>query len=212
MTVGEVLKKRRTEKRRSIEEIATRLKVSARTLHALEQNAWDTLPSSVYARGYVSKYARYLGINEGQLNTELDVVYQTRRKAPLTLPSIKELGFVITPGSALLIAIAVFLGSIGFYLFFNWINFFAPPSLVLSAPTSDLITHEGEIIINGRTDKGAKLTVNGSTVHPDESGYFEVLRSLQAGLNIIEVRSTNTIGKTSVEVRRILYQQESEAL
>lgn len=209
MTIGETFKKRRSEKRRSVEEIAARIKVSAKKLHAMENNEWFLLPSTVYIRGYIVKYARYLGLNEKTLLAQYEDEVSHISNKPVLLPRVSNSSFIVTSTGGVLVAIGVFLGGIGIYLIVNWFNFFTPPLLVIENPKGDnVVTSQSEIVIQGRSEVGVKLTANGSPIYPNNEGYFEIKRFLQAGINVVEITATNNLGKSSVETRRILYQQE----
>lgn len=56
----------------AIESCAQTLKLPARVLRQLERDEYDGSDSKVYLASYVGKYGRYLGINEGSLQVELD--------------------------------------------------------------------------------------------------------------------------------------------
>lgn len=60
---GEILKKRREDLGRDIQEIADLLKIRADYLRAIEEDAFAQLPAPVYTTGYIRCYARYLDID-----------------------------------------------------------------------------------------------------------------------------------------------------
>jgi cytoskeleton protein RodZ len=60
---GEILKKRREDLGRDIQEIADLLKIRADYLRAIEEDVFSKLPAPVYTNGYIRCYARYLGID-----------------------------------------------------------------------------------------------------------------------------------------------------
>ena len=59
---GGVLMRLRESKGISLEQIAQRTKISMTHLRAIEANQYDKLPARVYVRGFVSQYAKFLGI------------------------------------------------------------------------------------------------------------------------------------------------------
>lgn len=64
-----------------VETCAHTLKLPARVLRQLERDQYDGIDSKVYLASYISKYARYLGIEETSIQLELDRIKQV--EAPL---------------------------------------------------------------------------------------------------------------------------------
>jgi transcriptional regulator with XRE-family HTH domain len=65
--MGATLKRARQEFQLSLGEVASQIKVSEAQLRALEEGNWEALPAEVYARGYVRKYAEFLGLDHTML-------------------------------------------------------------------------------------------------------------------------------------------------
>lgn len=64
-----------------LETCANTLKLPARVLRKLERDQYDGIDSKVYLVSYISKYGRYLGIDEASLQLEIDRLRQI--EAPL---------------------------------------------------------------------------------------------------------------------------------
>jgi len=62
--IGEILRKRRLEKELSFDEIEKSTKIRRRYLEALENEEWDIFPGTVYLKGFLKTYCRYLDLNE----------------------------------------------------------------------------------------------------------------------------------------------------
>jgi transcriptional regulator with XRE-family HTH domain len=60
--IGLTLRKRREEKGLTLEETAAALCISKRTVGAIESGDWESLPHTVYVKGYVTDYASFLDI------------------------------------------------------------------------------------------------------------------------------------------------------
>lgn len=60
-SVGGILKKLRRERDLGVQEVATRLHLDPGVIDALESDAWEQLPASIYVRGYIRNYAKLLG-------------------------------------------------------------------------------------------------------------------------------------------------------
>ncbi|HEY7990950.1 MAG TPA: RodZ domain-containing protein [Stellaceae bacterium] len=61
--VGMLLRRTRDEKRLSVADVATALRIRAAYLDAIEKGAYERLPGRAYAVGFVRAYAEYLGLD-----------------------------------------------------------------------------------------------------------------------------------------------------
>lgn len=87
LPVGSTLRTARVSKGWTLDEVAGRIKFSARQIDALENEMWSELPTGVSLRGLIRNYARLLGVNAQALTASLD-------------PEVREIGPVrINPGS-----------------------------------------------------------------------------------------------------------------
>jgi transcriptional regulator with XRE-family HTH domain len=84
-TLGDGLRRAREQSGKSLAELAAETKVHTRFLVALEQNDWSSLPSRVFAIGYVRGYATALGLDE-QLAVERFKRESPDTSAPLKAP------------------------------------------------------------------------------------------------------------------------------
>lgn len=82
-TLGEGLRTARDRSGKSLAELAAETKVHRRFLTALEQNDWSSLPSRVFAIGYVRAYAAALGLDEQS------AVERFKRESPDTTTPLK---------------------------------------------------------------------------------------------------------------------------
>ena len=64
---GPELRRIRKKMNISIEEIASDTKINVRYLRSIEEEQYDMLPAVVYIRGYVTLYARHLGIDRQEV-------------------------------------------------------------------------------------------------------------------------------------------------
>ncbi len=82
---GALLKAGREEKNLSVADVATKLKLTARQVEALEAEDLSHLPSPVFVRGFVRNYARLVDVDADSLIAPLDV--QTTVSETITAPS-----------------------------------------------------------------------------------------------------------------------------
>jgi len=78
-----------------------------------------------------------------------------------------------------------------------------PPDLVLQRPQ----VNGTLVIVSGRTEPGASVTVNGEPADPDPSGSFKKIISLQKeGLNVVEVKAVDGAGNQTVRRENVVIQ------
>lgn len=82
---GALLKAGREEKNLSVADVATKLKLTARQVEALEAEDLSHLPSPVFVRGFVRNYARLVDVDADSLIAPLDA--QTTVSETITAPS-----------------------------------------------------------------------------------------------------------------------------
>lgn len=82
---GALLKAGREEQNLSVADVATKLKLTARQVEALEAEDLSHLPSPVFVRGFVRNYARLVDVDADSLIAPLDV--QTTVSETITAPS-----------------------------------------------------------------------------------------------------------------------------
>ena len=86
-TFGERLKRERELREVTLDEVSKSTRISARFLHALENEDWPKLPGGVFGRGFVRTIARYLGLSEESLLAEYDLA---RGEGAIAAPKPEE--------------------------------------------------------------------------------------------------------------------------
>lgn len=208
---GEILRARRIKQGRALDEVAQEIKVREEFLRAIEASHYEELPDPVYARGFIRNYATALG-----LDAEKEVMPFYRRemkedtaKTPGSPPQpIDKPRFNVTPGvvisAVVTVAIILFLVT----LFWQYRSFAGIPVLIVQQPPMDLVTARSFVEVQGRTDPGAEVTINGQTAMVDSEGRFRLHVSLELGLNRIEIRAVNQLGKETTEERIVTVKTE----
>ena len=81
-TIGETLRDARERLGLTLEEAERATRIRTRHLQALENEAWDLLPSPVQARGFLHNYADFLGLDPNAVLLQYVDVLQRGRAAP----------------------------------------------------------------------------------------------------------------------------------
>jgi cytoskeleton protein RodZ len=71
-SLGEQLKAARTAMDKSLAEISNDTNISKQYLAALEEDKYDVFPAPIYIRGFLSVYARYVGLDPEALMDQYD--------------------------------------------------------------------------------------------------------------------------------------------
>jgi cytoskeletal protein RodZ len=82
-TIGETLRKARTERGVELSEVEQATKIRAKFLEAMEKDRWGALPAPVYARGFLDIYARYLGLDQRALLDEYRQTVEGEQLEPI---------------------------------------------------------------------------------------------------------------------------------
>lgn len=94
--LGKEIREQREKAGLTIADVATRIKVSARTLQAIENGAVESLPHAVYTKGFVRSYAKVVGFDAEDLNSRLEEAFP-----PESLEGTKTgLGLLVRPASS----------------------------------------------------------------------------------------------------------------
>ena len=75
---GEMLRKKREEKKLSLKEVENLISIRARYLQAIEEGSISTLLSGVYALGFTKQYAGFLEFDVDKLMKEHPAAFQVQ--------------------------------------------------------------------------------------------------------------------------------------
>ena len=201
-TPGSLLKSEREKKHLSIEAAASATKINLEYLIALEDDEFDKFPSSVYAKGFLQNYAKYLGANTDHILAlyRRSVGEETKPEVQTSQKPLKQPKFVLTPTVVIVTIISiVILGALG-YLVYQFYNFQKPPLLEIQSPELNSSTEEPEVTVEGTTEQGMFVTINDEPVKVSQTGAFSTIITLSRGSNtiIVKARHPDSIGKDAM--------------
>lgn len=208
LTLGEKLKKLRSERRVSLNDVSRATKVQVKYLESLEEARYDELPADVYIKGFLKSYADFFGLNEEVLirlfekergiknnmaknGKEKEV---KKRTGPVSVsfisltPKKTALGFIFILALAVIIFIYKELGS-----------FASVPELAILSPENNSQIDGNSITVSGVTEKDARLFINGQPILVSDEGKFLENLTLQAGANTINIKSISRFNKEAQE-------------
>lgn len=205
--VGDILKKRRLEKNFTLEDVEKRTKIRTKFLQAIEEGNYSVFSSSTYLRGFIKNYSDFLLLPTSEIlaifRREFDKKDQLRiipkgLSGKPTNPLIH-----VTPAGVSVITVITLILIFFTYLIRGYLSVTGVPDLVITQPEPGAVVRVEKIIVSGKTDPQAKLSINNQEVLVGEDGSFsqEVgVSNNTASLNIV---AENKEGKKAV-IERII--------
>ncbi len=206
-TIAQVLKEERERKFYSLDEIEKATKIRKSLLEALEAGDYSKLPPSTFVQGFIKNYGKFLGLNPDKLLAIYRREFSERSHPPRILetfsnPPGKRI-FRLTParalGSVILGLIIVFF----VYLWFEYRFLVGGPFLEVSQPIDQFNTNSSLVIVFGRTDPEAKVSINHQEIGVDISGKFSQEIRLSNDVNDIEITATSKTGQVTKVLRTV---------
>lgn len=195
--VGQKLYNTRVHKSLTLEQISQATKIRPRFLAAIERGEYDKLPSSAYARGFVTNYASYLGLSQKEILALFRREFDEKRNIKVLPDSLtKTNGFAIRRihiQKSLFVLILIVLTLVG-YLGYQYRAIFIAPPLSINSP----VQYKDTITVSGKTDPNVNLFINNETVLINSNGEFTKSLSLFPGKTSITIKAKNRFGKETV--------------
>ncbi len=199
---GELLLLTRKRKKISLDKAAHDLKVKKSYLEALEAENWNDLPEAAFIKGYIKNYAQYLNLDT---NYTLALFRRDFDESKYIKPAHlkKEKTFFITPNkitnTAFVVAVIAFLA----YIAIQYSSVFSSPKLEITNPKDNETTSTPAIQIEGKTEKGATVAIDGQLIATDASGNFSYQYILNKGKNTVEIVASFRLSPKNKIIREI---------
>lgn len=203
--LGQLLRQQRLKRKLSLEEVARGTKIKETFLAAIERGEYNRLPSPAYAKGFVINYGSYLGLPRAEVMALFRREFDEKRAYKVLPDSLTKQSFptrrIKIQESLLVIGFLVML-FIGFLLFQYRAAFIAPPLRITSPQQSAMVGQD--VIVSGKTDREATVTVNNEAVSLNSNGEFTKRLNLFPGKTTIVISAKNRFGKETVETREVV--------
>lgn len=194
--ISDVLREERIKKGLSIEDVVASTKIRKSFITAIEEGNLGTLPSEAYALGFVKNYASFLGIPESRAAALFRREYEAAQQesAPKFRKAMgrsKNTFFLNSARGILALIVGVIVLA---YLSYQFSFLFIGPKLEVLSPTDNSIAKSNVVVVSGKTDPAANVSVDGENVYVDLSGSFKKTLYVEDD-KTIEVISKNRSGK-----------------
>jgi cytoskeletal protein RodZ len=212
-TLGQKFKMMRGRKKASLIDAEIETKIRAKYLEAMENGSLNELPADAYTKGFVLRYANYLGMDGKKAVDEYrsERVMYAEKSNDLISPkkSAKEFGFIVTPRILIPISVSIFVIAIFTFIIYQVYGFAAAPELSVSSPQNNSVIEDESIEVRGVTDQAAAVSINNETVAVSSDGKFVADLKLHKGVNVIEVKSKNKAEKEKVLTYTVEYKPKT---
>lgn len=203
VSLGEELRSRRELLNLTLDKLAQKTGIPSKYLRRIEEDGWEKLPSPVYIRGFLRKYAAAVGTNPDEVVRKYD---SGESRPGIVVPPKKRFAFTVSSRTVRIgVAAIVFLLILG-YIGYQLSAVFIPPELAVTNPVRDEITVADEQIqLKGTVEPGSTLLLNGEPIATNPGGGFEERIELLPGLNTLEIKAVSKFERETVVIRRVIY-------
>lgn len=206
ISIGLQFQEERKSKNLSIEEVARATKIRAEFLTAIERGDYKKLPSPAYAHGFVSNYAKFLGLPVERSLAIFRREYNAEKSVEVLPRGLTSYGDFALPRfklgkSALLVGIVFLI--IGAFLLFQYRAAIFNPSLKIDSPKENQILNSLTIEVAGKTDPNGIMSVENEQVSINSDGSFKKEITVFPGSTVLSFQVENKFGRITTIKRNI---------
>jgi len=208
LTPGGILKKERLQKNIKIEDVVNAIKIRKDYINYLENNEFDKFESSIYVKGFLKLYSKYLNINEEKiiaLYRRYMNIPPESQKVNVFPQNVNVPRLLVTPQLVVVTLAVLIVVSIIGYLVFQYYKYQKPPNVIVTDPSSESISvDQDSYTIVGYTEDGVSIAINNENIpiNTDDTFSYEVKLKNGSNLVVISGKYSDNIGK---EYKREIY-------
>ena len=161
------LKRKRIDKKLSLEEVSLKTKINIKYLIALEDGDFLSLPKGLYGKNFLKQYSVFLGLsisNILEVYNDSRVLKKDQTKNLFSNQVVKNKYFLAIPSlfkNLIILSIVLVFFS---YLIFSFQKLNTAPSMVIDFPPDNFITSEKNVEIRGFVEKEVDVSINGEEI------------------------------------------------
>lgn len=206
LTLGERLKRLRSDRRISLLEVSRSTQVQMKYLECLEVGDYDSLPADVYVKGFLKNFADFLGVDDKALIRLFEKEKGIRKnlekgkgRSDEKIKPLKISSFTFTPRKMIVTTAVIFVAVIVFFIYREVGTFSSAPRLVVISPENNSETNERMITVEGAAEKDVQLFINDQLITVNDEGRFKEDINLQSGANTINLKAVNKFSQETQE-------------
>jgi len=208
-TVGEILRQKRGELSRDLEDLAKRLKVRKDYLLALEEDKYQAIPGGApIITGILVNYSLALGLDPVKMSAIFRRDYIAGPKSILPPAELAKKGFGWTPAYTAVLAFLVLAILVGVFYYSRSFFLGGPPIIDLNSPDEGELITGSRVVVRGRIKRGDVVSINGEKVLLSADNSFEAEFDCHSGENLILVEASNPQGEEARLTRRFVCQEK----
>jgi cytoskeleton protein RodZ len=195
--LGITLLEKRHKRGISLEKAANDLLIKKEHILALEEGDWQALPEPPFVRGFIKNYGQYLGLDTDRLQALYRREYDVATHPSANLKRAKPQRIIFSPSTVVTLASLLIAALFIIYLIVQYLSIISSPKLELFSPSSDITTSAPVVQVEGKTEPGSTVAVNGQFAPVDSGGNFVYQYTLKDGQNIIEIIASRRLSPKS---------------
>lgn len=184
--------------------VSRKLGIKEDYLDAIEKNRLDLLPSGIYRKGFLKKYAEFLGLDKKILANKLKDLGNEEKDDPFINKKITKKHLIAFPKIIKTILFSLAILACSLYLIFYVRKIVTPPELKIIAPEDNLLTEARSIEVVGVTEVEAELKINGEIILSNQDGNFSQIINLKSGLNNIIISAKKKYSQENIIIKQVL--------
>lgn len=200
---AKILLTMRLEKGLELGYIAKKISIREEYLKAIENNRLDLLPSGIYQKNFLKRYAEFLDIDPQEIKKQLSKL-EENSDDPFSKKVIQRKNLLVFPKIIKIASFVLAISACFLYLVFYTRKIMIPPSLVVTQPQDNLQTKERSVTITGETESEVELKINGESFLSNKNGLFSKKISLKSGLNNISISAKKKYSHENTIIKQIL--------
>ncbi len=214
-TLGQKLIDQRLLLKLDLSVLAEETGVHKKYFRALEEGDYKSLPPEVYSKNFLRKYLKALHLPEKE---HVDLFLKEKKSYEAIHGIKKDKKFIekislfnlisapkILRNSLIVIVAAALLG----YLAWQINDITAAPHLQINSPQENITTEKSSIIVEGRAEKEASVSINDEGVSSNPEGIFRKELQLQEGINIIKITAKKKYGDETTIYRTVIVENNN---
>lgn len=205
-TSGQLLFHARIKSKLTLTQAEALTKIPKATLKALEKNQFSKLPSLTYVQGFIQNYAKVLNLNPQKTLAVFKRDYrqkQSKKILPQGLTQPLNLPQPLSSTTRTIITIVIIAVLLFSYLGLSLYHLYQPPPLTLTQPENGQEL-KNPVLIKGKTDRDATLTLNNKTVNLDPDGQFTTVYNGSVGTVELKFTATSRRQKSTNLSRHVI--------
>lgn len=201
---AKLLSSLRLEKKIELELAAQKLGIKKDYLEAIENNRLDLIPSGIYKKSYLKKYAEFIGLKDELIDKRINDLKEEDKDDPFSKKVISRNNLLVFPKIIKIILFSLAILFCILYLLFYLRKIAQPPRLIITYPESNLLTDDRSVTISGETEAEVELKINDELVLSNNNGNFSQTINLKTGINNIIISAKKKYSRENVIIKQVL--------